>query len=159
MPLGTEPEAVAPYIDDLLTSYNTSVNEIAAAPTLATDPAASALEAYLRLFEPDSAAASQAVAFWRNQAAVGDSTRPYRPERPAFDTRIDGPVETVSEDEVTFPTCVEIAFETVNAQGQRLDVEPGASVPGEGTAVRIDDEWVLRRLDQFAGTEGCRGEG
>lgn len=159
VPLGTEPEAVAPYIDDLLTSYNTSVNEIAAAPTLANDPAGPALEAYLGLFEHDSAAASQAVAFWRNQAAVGDSTRRYSPDRPAFDTRIDGPVETVSEDEVTFPTCVEVAFETVNAQGQRVDVEPGASVPGEGTAVRIGDGWRLRRLDQFAGTEGCRGEG
>jgi hypothetical protein len=159
VPLGTEPEAVAPYIDDLLTSYNTSVNEIAAAPTLANDPAAPALEAYLGLFEHESAAASQAVAFWQNQAAVGDSTRRYSPDRPAFDTRIDGPVETVSEDEVTFPTCVEVAFETVNAQGQRVDVEPGASVPGEGTAVRIGDAWLLRRLDQFAGTEGCRGEG
>ena len=111
------------------------------------------------MFELDGTAAAQAVAFWRNQAAVGDSTRPYSPDRPAFATRLDGPVETVSEDEVTFPTCVEVAFETVNAQGQRVDVEPGASVPGEGTAVRIGDGWRLRRLDQFAGTEGCRGEG
>ena len=141
------------------TSYNSSVNEIAADPTLAADPATPALEAYLRIFELDSTAAAQAVAFWRNQAAVGDSTRPYSPDRPAFVTRLDGPVETVSEDEVTFPTCVEVAFETVNAQGQRVDVEPGASVPGEGTAVRIGDGWLLRRLDQFAGTEGCRGEG
>jgi hypothetical protein len=159
VPLGTEPEAVAAYVDDLLTSYNTSVNEIAATPTLANDPATPALEAYLGLFELDSAAASQAVAFWRNQAAVGDSTRPYSPDQPAFATRLDGSVETVSEDEVTFPTCVEVGYETVNAQGQRIDVEPGASVPGEGTAVLVDGEWRLRRLDQFAGTEGCRGEG
>ena len=159
VPLGTDPAAVALYLDDLLESYNSSVNEIAADPTLVADPATPALEAYLRIFELDSTATAQAVAFWRNQAAVGDSTRPYSPDRPAFVTRLDGPVETVSEDEVTFPTCVEVAFETVNAQGQRVDVEPGASVPGEGTAVRIGDGWLLRRLDQFAGTEGCRGEG
>lgn len=159
LPLGTDPAAVALYVDDLLESYNASVNEIASAPTLAADPAGPALETYLALFEPDSAAAAQAVAFWRNQAAVGETTRPYEAGRPPFATRLDGLVETVSEDEVAFPTCVEVAFETVNAQGQRVDVEPGASVPGEGRAVRVGDAWLLRRLDQFEGTEGCGDEG
>jgi hypothetical protein len=158
-PLGTDPAAVAPYIEDLLVSYNASVNEIAATPSLVVDPESPAGRAYLRLFEPDSTVAAQAIAFWQNQGVVGDATRPYAPDRPAFTTRLDGPVESVGGEEVTFPTCVERAFETVNAQGQRVDVEPGASVAGQGTAVLVDDEWRLRRLDQFGGTEGCRGGG
>lgn len=159
VPLGTDPAAVAPYVDELLSSYNASVNEIAATPTLAVDAEAPAVSAFVDLFEPGSEPAAAAVDFWRNQGVVGESTRPYTPGEPAFATRLDGAVETVSDDEVTFPTCVEVAFETVNAQGQRVDVEPGASVPGEGAAVRVDGEWRLRRLDQFTGTEGCRGDG
>jgi hypothetical protein len=156
-PRGTDPAAVAPYIEDLLVSYNASVNEIAARPSLAVDPDSPAVRAYVGLFEPDSTVATQAVAFWQNQGVVGDATRPYAPGRPAFTTRLDGAVESVGDEEVTFPTCVERAFETVNAQGQRIDVEPGASLAGQGTAVLVDDEWRLRRLDQFAGTEGCGG--
>jgi hypothetical protein len=155
VPLGTDTAAVAPYVDELLSSYNASVNEIAATPALAGDAEAPAVQAYLDLFEPGSEPAAAAVDFWRNQGIVGDSTRPYTPGEPAFATRLDGALETVSEDEVTFPTCVEVAFETVNAQGQRVDVEPGSSVPGEGAAVRVDGEWRLRRLDRFNGEEGC----
>ena len=31
-------------------------------------------------------------------------------------------------------------------------------VSGEGTAVRVDDGWRLRRLDRYEGTEGCSGD-
>lgn len=158
VPLGSDPAAVAPYVEDLLASYSESVNLITATPTVAATAGDATVQAYLDVFEPDSAIAAQAVAYWHDQGVIGVSTRPYDPARPAFTTTLDGPVETVGDDEVTFPTCNELAFETVNADGQRIDVEPGASVPGEGTAVRVDDGWRLRRLDRFEGTEGCRGD-
>ncbi len=158
VPLGSDPAAVAPYVEHLLASYSESVNLITATPTLATTAGDATVQAYLDVFEPDSAIAAQTVDYWHDQGVIGVSTRPYDPARPAFTTTLDGPVETVGDDEVTFPTCNELAFETVNADGQRVDVEPGASVPGEGTAVRVDDGWRLRRLDRFEGTEGCSGD-
>ena len=158
VPLGSDPAAVAPYVEDLLASYSESVNLITATPTLAATDGDPTVQAYLDAFEPGSAIAAQAIDYWHDQGAIGVSTRPYDPAQPAFATTLAGPVETVDDDEVTFPTCNELAFETVNAAGQRVDVEPGASVPGEGTAVRVDDGWRLRRLDRFEGTEGCRGD-
>jgi hypothetical protein len=155
VPLGTSPRAVVPYLEDLLETYNGSVNEISAAPTSVLDVEGPAARAYLDVFEPGSDVAAQAIAHWHDQGVIGESTRPYDAERPAFVTSLDGEVETISEDEVTFPTCNELAFETVNAAGQRVDVEPGASVPGMGTAVRVGDGWLLRRLDRYEGVEGC----
>lgn len=150
---GADPAAVAPLLDDLLTAYNASVNELAGTPALALAPDGPEVRGFLALYEPHSSAAAQAVEFWRNQGAVGDSTHPYTAGTPAFETRRDGPV-TAAGDEATFPTCVAMAYETVNADGQRLDVEPGTSVPGEGVAVRVDDEWLLRRLD-VSGDDGA----
>ena len=158
VPLGTDPAAVTPYLEELLAAYSESVNVITATPTVAATEGDASVQAYLDVFEPDSAIAAQAIAYWHDQGSIGMSTRPYDPAQPAFTTTLDGPVETVSEDEVTFPTCNELSYETVNAAGQRVEVEPGASVPGEGTAVRVDDGWRLRRLDRYEGTEGCSGD-
>ena len=54
VPLGTDPAAVAPYVDELLSSYNASVNEIAATPTLAVEAGAPAVRTFVDLFEPGS---------------------------------------------------------------------------------------------------------
>jgi hypothetical protein len=158
VPPGTDPAAVAPYLEDLLVDYDAAVNQITASPARAAAADDPVVRGYLDVFEPDSEIAAGAVAFWRDQGAVGLSTRPYAPDAPAFTTRVDGEVQTVSGGEVRFPTCGKAQYETVDAAGRRVDVEPGASVPGEGTAVLVGDEWKLRRIDQFTGTDGCSGE-
>ena len=117
VPLGTDPAAVAPYVDDLLgASYNESVNLITATPTLArrtatprSRPTSDAARARQRHRRPGHRLLAKPGRDRRVDASV--QPRPagvrYAARRPGRDReRRRGP----------FPTCNEVAFETVNAR-------------------------------------------
>lgn len=159
VPPGTDPDAVAPYIEELLAAHDRVVNRIVADPEVATDRDHPLVREYVGLFEPGAPSVELAISTWEEQARAGTSIRPFSPEHPAFVSRVDGPVEAVSADEVRFPTCDERRYGLFDADGELMEVIPFAAMPGEGTAVRIDGEWKVRRLDVFAGTNDCRGEG
>jgi hypothetical protein len=158
-PVGTDAEAVQPYIIELLARYDTVANQIVADPAVAGDPDNPLVRDLLALFEPGSDAAAALVDSWAERGEAGDSMRPISDDRPATATRLDGDIETVSGDQVSFPSCDELHFEVVDGAGLVVERVRDLRQPGEGVAVRVDGEWRLRRLEVIEGRGGCRTEG
>lgn len=155
-PSGTEPGEVRPYIVDLLARYDETTNEIVADPSVANDRENPLIQDYLAIVEPGSDAEG-AIQTWVDNAAQGISIRPYSDDAPAQVTSLDGDIEAVSEDEVRFPTCVAQNYRQYDGQGRETEFVTGQSVPGQTTAVRVDGEWRLRRLDVATNVVGCGG--
>lgn len=160
-PPGSDGAAVQPYVEDLLARYEATVNDILADQPAAQDPSNPAVEEYLDIFEPGSGAAEQTVAGWRANAEEGLTVEPSETGEPAIASWLDGEIEAVSDDEVTFPTCDEHHYRVYDAQGDPVEDVRLADQPGTGVAVRVDGEWRLRELE-ILGTEtetGCRTAG
>lgn len=155
-PPGTKPGEVRPFIVDLLARYDEVTNEIVADPSVANDRENPLTQDYLAIVEPDSDAEG-AIQTWIDNAAEGITIRPYDDNAPAQVTSLDGDIETVSEDEVRFPTCVAQNYRQYDGQGRETEFVTGQSVPGQTTAVRVDGEWRLRRLDIATNVVGCGG--
>ena len=154
----TDEAAARADIERLLGDHDRIVNQIVGDPGVVTDPSAPLVVEYTALFEPSSSAVARAIANWADQAAAGVTTRPARADAPPFTSRLDGDVELVGDGEAQFPTCDEQQYATLDADGNPLAVQPGASLPGVGTAVLVDGEWRLRELDVRPGGV-CAGEG
>ena len=155
-PAGTEPTDVEPYITELLAGYDEVTNQIVADPSVARDRSNPLIEDYLALVEPGSDADEGAIQTWVDNAERGITIGPYSDDAPPVVTSLDGPIETVSEDEVRLPTCEQQNYRKYDAQGRQTEFVTGQSIPGQGTAVRVDGEWRLRRLDIATNAVGCR---
>lgn len=155
-PPGTEPLEVQPYITDLLARYDEVTNQIVADPSVANDRNNPLIQDYLALVEPGSDAEG-AIQTWVDNAAQGITIRPYSDDAPPQATTVDGEIEAVSEEEVTFPTCVERNYRQYDGQGRETEFVTHQPVPGQGTAVRVDGEWRLRRVEIASAVVGCGG--
>lgn len=154
-PPGTSPVDVEPYVAELLVQYDDLTNQIVADPGVATDPDHPLVAEYRSLVEPGSVA-DGAVQVWAGNAGRGVSIRAYDGTAPAYVTALDGEVVTVSADEVTFPTCERANYRKFDAEGRETEFVTGQATPGTGTAVRVDGEWRLRRMDIAGNAAGCR---
>jgi hypothetical protein len=155
-PEATDPEAVRPYIEDLLARYDEVVNQIIADPSVAEATDDPLIEEYLSLFEPDSQFAHGAIEAWVSSAEAGRTIEPYTDDRPALATSLVGELEVVADDEVEFPICIERRQSVY--EGDVLKQEtPYFLEPGTGVAARADGEWLLRRLDRQVDIAGCTG--
>jgi hypothetical protein len=155
-----DPDAVRPYVEDLLEDYDRVVNQIIADPSVAADRDDLLVGEYLSLFEPDSQFAEDILANWAGNGEDGIALLPYSPDHPTNASRIDGDVEVVSADEVVVPTCVEQRY-VVHEGGRVTEGVPYQEQPGEIVVVRADGEWRLRRRDVFDNVNECEtvGEG
>jgi hypothetical protein len=158
-PAGTDPDAVRPYIEELLVRYDQVVNEIVVDPSVARDPDDPLVQQYLDLYEPGSEFAGQLIDAWVERADEGLSTRPINADHPTAASRIDGDVESTSADEVSFPYCVERRFVVVDDAGRERQHVRGREQSGEGVAVRVDGVWRLRELTVFTESAACRSQG
>jgi hypothetical protein len=158
-PEATDAATVQPYVEGLLVSYDDVVNQIVADPHVAADPEHPLVHQYLDLYEPDSDFARQLVDVWAERGAEGLSTRPFDDQHPASLTRLDGDIDVVSGDEVTFPACIERRLVVVDGEGRTTQRTPFRQQRGEGVAVRVDGEWRLRELGAINGTANCRTGG
>jgi len=158
-PPGSDGAAVQPYVEDLLARYETTVNDILADQPAAQDPSNPTVEEYLDIFEPDSDAAEQTLAGWRANAEEGLTVEPSEAGEPAIASWLDGEIEAVSDDEVTFPTCDEHHYSVHDAQGDPVEDVRLTDQPGRGVAVRIDGQWRLRELELLGTETGCRTDG
>jgi hypothetical protein len=155
-PPGTDPAEVRPYIEDLLARFDDSTNQIVVDPGVAADRNDPLIQAYLRLFEPNSDFAEGAISNWVQNGELGLSTEPFDDSAPPYTTLVDGDLVAVSDDEVTFPTCDKQNYRHIDGQGRPTELVSGQQVQGQGTAVRVDGEWRLRRLDIYDNAPGCR---
>jgi hypothetical protein len=154
-PSATTPEAVVPYVEDLLARYDQVVNQIIADPEVATDPDHRLVEQYLSLFEPDSQFAEDALAAWADSAETRRVVEPYSEDHPAYAMSLDGEPEVVNGDEVGFPVCIERRLR-VYEEGVLRQETPYFAEPGAGVAVRVDGTWRLSHLDRSVDLAGCR---
>ena len=156
-PPGTDPEAVEPYVQDLLTRYDEVTGQIMADSTTAADPE-NPLYADLRtLLAPDSEMADAVVLALSSRGERGISQRPYVESADAVPvTRsVQGDVATVSENEVTFPLCARYDYRLYDGSEQQIEMSNGRSELGQGVAVRIDGHWLLDRLEGVEESVGC----
>lgn len=159
----TRPDATADAIaettadiEDLLDDYNRTVNAIIADPAVANDEGASLVQSYLALFEPGSDIPRDALDGWRQQAADGIAIEPVNDAHPAISSHLDGAVALDSPDEARFPTCDALRYKQIDATGQITDLVENQLQHGEGVAVLIDGEWLLRDLRILADGQGCK---
>lgn len=157
-PAGESVEDLEPILVDLLERHDEVINEVLADPGLADDDGDPLAQEYLRLYSPDSRVPEQALETWAADAEAGRTTQPADPGHPAVASRIDGAIQTVSPDEVRFPTCNELRYATYDADGNLVDMVPYLEQPGEATAVRVEGEWVFQRLVPFEGEASCATE-
>ena len=155
-PAATDGATVQPYLERLLVDYDDVVNQIVADPLVAGDSDHPLVQQYLDLYEPGSAFAGQLVDVWAQRGAEGLATRAFDDQHPASVTRLDGDIEVVSGDEVSFPACVERRLVVTDGEGRTTQRTPYAEQRAEGVAVRVEGEWRLRELQSLGGTATCR---
>jgi hypothetical protein len=155
-PAGDDVEALEPILSDLLDRHDDVVNEVVADPAIARDEDDPLIQDYLALYSPDSEVPQQVMAAWVHDAEAGRSTHPLETGHPAIASRLDGDIETLSDDEVRFPTCNELRYAVYDADGGLIEMVPYREHAGEASAVRIDGEWLLLQLDAFEGQAACR---
>jgi hypothetical protein len=158
-PPGSEPDAVRGYLEELLARYDNAVNAIIADPAVVRDRAHPEVQAYLDLFEPGSTVADDALAGWAESADAGMTVRPLLGDSPMIVSSLDGRVETVDDDEVSFATCADHQYQQHDGLGAVQDVVDVVGRAGEGVAVRVDGEWRLRRLELRDDRPACAAEG
>ena len=155
-PPGTDPEAVEPYIQDLLTRYDEITSQIMADSATAADPE-NPLYAELRtLLAPDSEMAEAVVQALSGRGERGISQRPYEETEGALPVArsVHGDLVSVSENEVTFPLCARYEYRLYDGSEQ-IEMSNGRSELGQGVAVRVEGHWLLDRLEGAEESVGC----
>jgi hypothetical protein len=156
-PPGTDPEAVEPYVQDLLTRYDEITGQIMRDSEAAADTE-NPLYADLRgLLAPDSEMADAVVQALSSRGERGISQRPYEDAEDAMPvTRsVQGAIETVSADEVSFPLCARYDYRLFDGSEQQIEMSNGRTELSQGVAVRVDGHWVLDRLEGVEDAVGC----
>jgi predicted transcriptional regulator len=160
-PKATDVATVHPAIEDLVERYDQALAALSADPEQARDADGEAVTGYLALFEDGNEVAATSVEAWVADADAGRHVEPADTAHPAIDTRLDGPLAAVSEEEVVFAVCQEQRYRVVAEDGTVADEEPHAVVRGDWTAVWDDGTWRLRRVEMTSGVGVCltRSEG
>jgi hypothetical protein len=91
------------------------------------------------------------------QGDTGVALQPLDAGTPVNVTKLVGPLVRVSDDEVSFEQCAIQNFVKYDDDEEVTRVERGL-LPGEGTAVRVDGQWVLSGLSTPPGMFGCLDE-
>lgn len=154
-PPGTEPDAVEPYVADLLTRYDEVTAQILADPAIAGD-ADNPLYGDLRaLLTPDSEMTDPVMRALGRRGDQGVAQEPLEGNQLPVRRTVEGDIETVSTDEVRFSTCTRYDYRLVNSAGEPIEVGVDESELGTGVAVRVDGRWTLSRLEMAGQLAKC----
>lgn len=151
------PEDVVPYVEELLARYDEAVNEIVADPAVAADRDSEPVVEFLSLFEPGNEFAEASLEGWVAQGDTGIALQPIADDIPVNETNLVGSPIRVSDDEVSFEQCAVQNFVKYDDDEEVTRVEQ-ALLAGEGTAVRVDGQWVLVELSTPPEMFGCVDE-
>ena len=138
-------DELEPVVDDLLGEYDRIVNEVVTDPTVVQDDDSALVGDLRALFEDDSPTVDELVGLWESRVDEGLVTEPFEDGEPISRSRLDGDLVVVDADEVQFALCVERRF-VVYEDGDLSQRVPYREQRGEGTAVRVDDEWRLSEI-------------
>jgi hypothetical protein len=148
-PSAEDPEAVVPYLEDLLAEHDRLVAEVLAEPAIAEQPDSLPIRQYVELFVPGSELPDQVVEVWAEQAAEGVTVGPYDDDHPVVVTSIDGEVEVLDDDEVRIPTC-EVRRERTYVDGELRGGVPEQRQAGATVAQRVDGRWRISTREVHA---------
>ena len=144
-PPGTEPAAVEPYLDQLLTRYDEVTSQIVGDPEIAADGEHELYADLRALLDPNSEMANAIVQSLVTQGEQGIAIEPYQDAPEPAKRTVDGAVETVSESEVRFPLCTRYSYRLITSS--RIEVGDNHDRRSQGTAVRVDGHWRISRLE------------
>lgn len=154
-PPGTDPEAVEPYIQDLLSRYDEVVSQITADAAVAANVEGPLYEDLRSIMAPTSDMTDPIVQALQDRGEQGVTQRAHGDSVLPVQRSVDGDVQTVSPTEVTFPLCARFNYEFVRSDGQVFQVFEGRSERSQGSAVRVDGHWLINRLDGNEEAVGC----
>lgn len=154
-PAGGDVEEVEEVVADLLERHDEVIAEGLANPSVSEDETHEVVGDLRALYTPDNEMPDQIVASWATDAEAGRSTHELEVGIPAVSSSVDGEIETVSETEVRFPLCQVLNLAIYDADGNLIEMTPDREQPGQGTAVRVEGEWLLVQLDTFPEQAQC----
>jgi hypothetical protein len=148
-PTTTESESsgVEGEIEELLQRYDDVTAQIVADPDVSADRDHPLYADLGSLLVPDTEMTEAVINALVQSGQRGEYQLPVEDAEIPVERRLDGPVETVSSDEVTFPLCTVLRYRRFDGQGRQREILPGLAEPGQGFAIHIDGEWRLSRLD------------
>lgn len=156
-PAGTVPSDVYPYLQALLERYDEVVTEIVADPSVVSDDDHPLVQEFLGLFESGSEFAAGSIEGWQHYGGTGITLTPSTGET-VSETTLDGPVQTVDDDEVTFGHCTVLHYVQYR-NGEETDRAERDLLPGNGSAVRVDGHWLLVDISTPPDIQGCIRQG
>lgn len=155
-PPGTDPGAVEPYIQDLLTRYDEVVSQIVADPAIAANREHELYTQLKGLISPDAPMTEPIINALVARGEQGVSQRPYDEGGMPVTRQVDGDVTSVSADEVSFPVCTLLNYKLFDSLDRETEFQTDLAQPGQGAAVRIDGRWRISQLDGVDEAENCR---
>lgn len=154
-PPGTDPAAVEPHIERLLESYDEITGQIVADARIRSDPDHALYGRLADVMAPGSAPATLEIEGLSVGYPDGSYQLPYVEGDLPVRRRLDGPLQTVSANQVSFPVCTRFDYRVYDGLGRQTEFSQGSDVPGRGAAQRIDGEWRISELEIDYGHMGC----
>lgn len=142
---------MTPVLQELVDTYDNSVEAILADPRVAENRDHELVLAYLGLFPEGSSFASGTLDFWASEGAAGRFYRPG-PRGEMYVSTVQS-VQPDSADQVTFVVCTLKSIVIVDGSGAELSAEGGVTA-GSVVAIRADGVWRLRDLTRTS-AEPC----
>jgi hypothetical protein len=155
-PPGTDPTAVEPYVEDLLTRYDEVMSQIVADPAIAADREHELYRELEALLVPDAPMTEPIVNALVARGEQGVSQRPYDDDQLPIERAVDGEIVPVNEDEVTFPMCTIFNYRLFDSLDRETEYHADVVQAGTGEAVRIDGHWLIRHLEGNDEQAGCQ---
>lgn len=152
-PPGTEPDAVEPYVADLLTRYDEVTAQIVADPEIAANPNHDLYTQLRALMDPNSEMTEAVVQALVDRGELGVAVTAFGDADQPITRTVDGDLEAISADQVSFPVCTRYDYKMETSS--RIDTAEAEMRRSGGTAVRIDGLWVLSRLEGNEDAVSC----
>jgi hypothetical protein len=153
-PTTTEPEADASTADELrqeiqelLRSYDEVLAEIVADPAIASDRENPLYTELRGLIAPDSEAMEPVINAVVAAGGRGDRQVPHGQSELPVERRVEGNVQTVSDDEFRVLACAHLSYEVFDRQDEQISVVDGPVQPSQLTVVRVDGEFRIRQFE------------
>jgi hypothetical protein len=153
-PTTTEPVAsdtrasrLTRQIEHLLDRYDEVTGQIVATPDISGNRDHRLYRELAQLLVPGTEMTQAVVNALVRRGERGEYQLPVEGQERPVDRRLDGSVDTVSDNEVSFPLCTILQYRDFDQQGRQRRILPGLAEPGRGSAKRVDGEWRLSRLE------------
>jgi hypothetical protein len=150
--------ALEQQIEGLLRRYDDVTAEIVADPDIAGDREHPLYAELLELLVPETEMTRAVVSSLVQRGERGEYQLPVEGAQRPVERRLDGSVDRVSDNEVSFPLCTLLQYRDFDQQDRQRRILPGLVEAGTGYAMRVGGEWRLSRLETGDRTSCAEGQ-